>query len=144
MKYLLIAAHCLLLSASPLIAAQNPTPPDTPGKLDWSIMQTWKMETAPLEFVQSLDNKKVFVLGADSKVHVYTTNGTKLGAIPVDKNTTNIDIAPRGETLYLINNKEQTYTAIDISVTQNIDITGSPFLGNENAPVALIVFSDFQ
>ncbi len=68
MKYLLIAAHCLLLSASPLIAAQNPTPPDTPGKLDWSIMQTWKMETAPLEFVQSLDNKKVFVLGADRSI----------------------------------------------------------------------------
>ena len=141
MKYLLIAAHCLLLSASPLIAAQNPTPEN---RLDWSVQQTWQMDTEPLEFVQSLDNKKVFVLGSDSKVYIFTPNGTQLGTIPVDKDTTSIDIAPRGETLYLINKKGKSYTALDITVTQNIDITGSPFLGNENAPVAFIVFSDFQ
>ena len=141
MKYFLIAAHCLLLSASPLIAAENSKPEN---KLDWSIQQTWTMDAEPLEFVQSLDNKKVFVLGSDSTVYIFTPEGTKLGKIPVDKNTTSIDIAPRGETLYLINKKDKSYTALDISVIQKIDITGSPFLGKENAPVAFVVFSDFQ
>jgi protein-disulfide isomerase len=141
MKHLLIAAHCLLLTASPLIAAQNPAPAN---QLDWSVKQTWKMDAEPLEFVQSLDNKKVFVLGSDSKVHVFTPTGTKIGSIPVDKNITSIDIAPRGETLYLINKTDKSYTALDVSVTQQIDTTGSPFLGNENAQVELVVFSDFQ
>ena len=141
MKYLLIAAHCLLLTASPLIAAQNPAPAN---KLDWSVKQTWKMPAEPLELVQSLDNKKVFILGSDSKVYIFTPTGTQIGVIPVDKNTTAIDIAPRGETLYLISQKDKSYTAIDISVTQKFDTAGAPFLGNENAPVELVVFSDFQ
>ena len=141
MKKRLLITACLLLTASPLMAAPQPAPAN---KLDWTVMQTWKMETEPLEIVQSLDNKKVFILGTDSKVYIYTPTGTKLGTIPVDKGTTSIDIAPRGETLYLINQKGKSYTAIDISVTQNFDTTGSPFLGNENAPVQLVIFSDFQ
>ena len=141
MKHLLIAAHCLLLTASPLIAAQNST---QANKLDWSVTQTWKMTSEPLDFVQSLDNKKVFILGADSKVHVFTPTGSKIGDIPVNADTTAIDIAPRGETLYLISKTGKRYTALDVSVIQKIDTTGSPFLGNENAPVELVVFSDFQ
>ncbi len=141
MKHLVIAAHCLLLSATPLIAAQHAGPGNT---LNWNVQQSWKMDAEPLDFVQSLDNKKVFVLGSDSKVHIYTPTGTQLGSIPVDKNTTAIDIAPRGEMLYLVSRTGKSYTAIDISVTQKIDTTGAPFLGNENAPVTMVVFSDFQ
>lgn len=130
------------MSASPLFAAPPAAP--SPGKIDWSVAKQWKMDAEPLDFVQSLDNKKVFVLGSDSKVHIYTPEGTQIGTIPVDKDITHIDIAPRGETLYLINKKEKQYKALDISVTQDIDISGSPFLGNENAPVAIVIFSDFQ
>ncbi len=139
-KFIFTIACLLLLSAASLPAAQN-----APANgLDWSVKQTWKLKIEPLDFVQSLDNKKIFVLGADSKVHIFTPQGAELGSIPVNKDVTAIDIAPRGEMLYLISKKGKSYTALDISVTQKIDITGAPFLGNENAPVALIVFSDFQ
>ncbi len=141
MKYLVIAAQCLLLSATPLIAAQHA---GSGNALSWDVRQTWKMDSEPLDFVQSLDNKKVFVLGSDSKVHIFTPDGKQLGSIPVDKDTTAIDIAPRGEMLYLVSRTGKSYTALDISVTQKIDITGAPFLGNENAPVTLVIFSDFQ
>jgi DNA-binding beta-propeller fold protein YncE len=139
-QFIFVLACLMLLSAEPLIAA-----PNAPASgLDWSVKQTWKLTTEPLDFVQSLDNKKVFVLGADSKVHIFTPQGAEIGSIPVNKDVTAIDIAPRGEMLYLISKTGKSYTALDISVTQKIDITGAPFLGNENAPVALIVFSDFQ
>ena len=141
MKKFFLTVTCLLLSTLPLQAASQNAPADN---IDWSVKNTWKLPIKPLDFVQSLDNKKVFVLGADSKVYIFTPEGKKIGAIPVAKDVTGIDIAPRGEALYLISKQGKTYTALNISVAQKIDITGAPFLGDENAPVTMVVFSDFQ
>lgn len=140
MKKSLVLCGLLLLPAQ--LPAATP-PAKNMGNLDWSVQTTWKLSAKPLDFAQSLDNKRVYVLGEDSKVHIYGAKGKKMGSIPVDKSTTAIDIAPRGEMLYLVDSNN-TYTAIDISFTKNIDTSGSPFLGNENAAVTMVVFSDFQ
>ncbi len=114
------------------------------GRLNWSVRSTWKLDVKPLDFVQSLDNRKVFVLGNDARVHVFSQDGTLLGTIPVDRNTSAIDIAPRGEMLYLINDSDNTYTALDVSVIQAIDTSGAPVMGKADAPVTMVIFSDFQ
>lgn len=139
-KIILCAALILPVTAQ----AQAVGETKSTGDLNWTVMQQWTMKAKPLSFVQSLDNKKVFVLGADAQVHIFTPDGKKLGSLPVDPAITAIDIAPRGEMIYLVNSKDNSYTAIDISFTQNIDITGAAFLGNANAPVTLIEFSDFE
>ncbi|NOQ46229.1 MAG: thioredoxin domain-containing protein, partial [Desulfobulbaceae bacterium] len=138
-----VFALCALLLLPTAVQAKTP-PVDKAGGLDWSVQKSWKMTVEPVDFVQSLDNKKVFVLGTDSHVHIFSVEGEKLGSFPVDKNVTAIDIAPRGEMVYLMNSKDKSYTALAVSFTKPIDITGSPFIGNENALVALVVFSDFQ
>jgi DNA-binding beta-propeller fold protein YncE len=140
MKKMLVLCGMLLLPGQ--LSAATP-PADKTGELDWSIKKSWKLSAKPIDFVQSLDNKMVYVLEEDNKVHIYSIDGKEMGTVPVDKTTTAIDIAPRGEMLYLVNSSN-TYTAIDISFTKTIDISGAPFLGNENAPVTMVVFSDFQ
>ncbi len=140
MKKTLLLCGLLLLPAQ-VLATSPPAQPA--GALDWSVARTWKLEAKPLDFVQSLDNKMVFVLGDDAKVRIYSVTGSKMGEIEVAKNTTAIDIAPRGEQLYLVDG-DKNYKAITISFTRNIDITGAPFLGPKNAPVTMVVFSDFQ
>jgi len=139
----------ILLCASLLLPLAAHAAPDlkknhVSGDLNWSVQTTWTLPTQPLDIAQSLDNKKVFILGADAKVHIFTPDGKKMGEMPVDPNTSAIDIAARGEMLYLINNKSNNYTAIDVSFTQKIDITGAPVQGKIDAPVTLIVFSDFE
>ncbi len=139
-KTLLCAALLLPFAAQAQALQKN----NISGDLNWSIQTTWTVPAKPLDIVQSLDNKKVFILGADSKVYIFAPEGKMLGNLPVDPNISAIDIAPRGETIYLVNNKVNSYTAIDISFNQNIDITGAPVLGKADAPVTLIIFSDFE
>ena len=77
-------------------------------------------------------------------MHIYSSaDGAELGSVPVAKETVAIDIAPRGEMLFLVDSNKK-YTALDISFAQDIDTAGSPFIGKETAPVTLVVFSDFQ
>ena len=140
MKKALLLSMLLLLPGQ-IQAVTTPAP--ATNSLDWTIKNTWKFSTKPLDFVQSLDQKLVYILGEDSNVHIYSADGQKMGLIPVDKKTTAIDIAPQGEMLYLIGTNK-TYTAIDVSFVKNIDVTGSPFLGREDAAVTMVVFSDFQ
>ena len=127
----------LMFTSFPLKASQG-------SSVDTSVVTTWKIDAKPLGMVHTLDNKRVFILGDDSKVHVFSADGKKQGDIEVDKGVTSIDIAPRGELLYLMNSKDNTFTSLSISFTTTIDVTDAPFLGNENAPVVLALFSDFQ
>ncbi len=143
-----LALCSLLLLAGQTVSAQPSDPAQQPaGKpdaLSWTVLQTWKTEAKPLDFVQSLDGRLVFVLGGDSKVHLHEAeSGRKLGEIPADAGTVAIDIAPRGEMLYLMDSNG-AYKALDVSFAKDIDISGAPFLGKEAAPVAIVVFSDFQ
>jgi hypothetical protein len=128
----------------PLMASPIPSQASQDSSIDTSVKATWEIGAKPIDIVHTLDNKRVFILGDDSKVHVFSTEGRKQGAIQVDKGVTAIDIAPRGELLYLVNQKDNTFTSLTVSFNATIDITGAPFLGDENAPVTLALFSDFQ
>ncbi|CAK8718607.1 YncE family protein [Candidatus Electrothrix aarhusensis] len=142
MKKTLTLCTLLLLSSSQVLAQDAPAKSST--TLITSPLSTWQMTVTPVDFAQSLDNKLVFVLGKDSKVHIYSSaDGAELGSVPVAKETIAIDIAPRGEMLFLVDSNKK-YTALDISFAQDIDTAGSPFLGKEGAPISLVVFSDFQ
>ena len=84
---------------------------------------------------EHLDEKRVYVLTEDSKVRIFTAEGKELGAVPVAAGVTAIDIAPRGEMLYLLNTRDNRYTAMNISINQTIDVTGAPVRGKLDAPV---------
>ena len=139
-KTILAVALLLPLSAQ----AQEVKKTNVSGALNWTVQANWSLPAKPLDLVHSLDNKKVFILTADSKVHIFAADGRKLGEMPVEADTVAIDIAPRGEMLYLINGRTNSFTAMDIGFSQQIDITGAPVRGKADAPVTLVVVSDFE
>lgn len=112
--------------------------------LDATVERSWKLDAAPLDVVHTLDNKRVFILTDDHKVRIFMADGKALGSIAVGEGVNAIDIEPRGEKLYLIDKVEKSFTAMDVSFVASIDLGNSPVKGDPNAPVSMVIFSDFQ
>jgi hypothetical protein len=142
-KHFLAAAAtlALCLSGECLYAAPGT---NAQTKLDWKVQNEWKLPSAPLAVVYSLDQKHVFVLTDKHQVLVYSESGKLEGTIPVSSGVKAIDIAPRGESLYLVDSEKNTFSTLAVDFIVPINIAGSPFLGKENAPVTIVEFSDFE
>lgn len=132
----------LLAAAAPLFGSM----PDrgANGSVEWRTLSTLQLPTEAIDFVNSLDGKYVFILTRDHKVLVYDQRGTLQGSIPVDVGVSGIDVAPQGQVLYLIDTEKNQTTTLAIDYVVSIDTTNSAFKGKIDAPVTVVVFSDFQ
>lgn len=135
-----LAATLLLSSAQAMAMAES----GMEKKVEWKVQQTWPIAGKPLSVVHSLDGKYVYMLNDKQQVQIYTTQGQLQGTIPVDNGVSQIDIAPQGELLYLIDTTAKTFTAVSVSFVADIDTTGAPFKGPADAPVTLALFTDFE
>jgi hypothetical protein len=131
----------LSFSASSAFAVADAS--SSPG-VQWQVENSWELPAKPIDLVYSLDGQRVFILTDQQQVLVYAADGNFLGKIAVKKGVSSIDIAPRGERLYLLNDQDNSFTDLSVDFVVNIDTTGSPFLGNADAPVTIAVFTDFQ
>ncbi len=114
------------------------------NRIEWNVLQHWPTAGKTLDMVHSLDGKFVYLLNDKQTVQVFNSQGQLQGSIPVEEGVTAIDIAPQGELLYLINNKNQTFSSVGVSFIVDVDITGSPFKGPADAPVTITLFTDFE
>lgn len=138
----LLVCIALLLSL-PLMANAIPNSGKS-NKLEWKVVENVQLSGKPLDFAQSLDGKLTYVLDDQHNVVVYNYKGEELGTIPAGAGVTSIDISATGDWLYLVDTTANTFTRVNMNFTQEIDITGSPFKGGADAPVTLVVFTDFE
>jgi len=145
MNHKQIITACTILMAS-LSAGQAHATTNTapPSKIDWSVDKTWDLPAKPLDIVYSLDGKRVFILTDQQTVLVYDNLGELTGSIPVDKGVSAIDIAPRGEKLFLINQSTKAFSDLTIDFIADINTEGSPFRGLAKATVTIVLFTDFE
>ena len=146
MKFLrniaLVASGIALLTATSTNASTPASGSD--GSLEWRTLTSMDLPAKALHFKRSLDGKYLFVLTEDHRVLVYDQRNTLQGSIPVDPGVTDLDIAPQGQLLYLIDTEKQLTTTLAIDFVVDIDTSNSAYKGNIDAPVTVVVFSDFQ
>ncbi len=146
MKFLrniaLVASVIALLTVTSTNASTPASGSD--GSLEWRTLTSMDLPAKALHFKRSLDGKYLFVLTEDHRVLVYDQRNTLQGSIPVDPGVTDLDIAPQGQLLYLIDTEKQVTTTLAIDFVVDIDTSNSAYKGNIDAPVTVVVFSDFQ
>lgn len=144
MNYAKIFSGCLLSFALSTFAYAEMPKSGTDEIVEWKVTSEWNVGAGAVDFAHSLDGKFVYVLTDKSEVKIFDSKGELQGSIPVDSGVSSIDIAPLGESLYLIDNGKKQFKSVSIALRHEIDILGSPFKGPAEAPVTLVLFTDFQ
>jgi hypothetical protein len=112
--------------------------------LEWDVFQTLNLEASPIDVAVTYDGRKLFILTDQGEILVYTSSKEPEARINVGKHVDQIKLGPRGDTLILSSGKNKTVQMVTIDFIQTINTTGSPFKGQEDAPIVIAVFDDFQ
>jgi len=115
------------------------------GELAWEELAHWKLKDAkPVAVATSFEKNLAFVLADDGTVHVFSQDGSTVGAIPVGRAATAIAVSVRGDLLYVTEADTKKIRILAVDFLSEFDLTDSPFLGPADAPVVVVDFSDFE
>ncbi|MGA8019075.1 MAG: hypothetical protein WCA42_09435 [Desulfobacterales bacterium] len=112
--------------------------------LDWNVIQTFNLKDPPLDVAFSTSRNKVFILTGEGQIQVYEPNGTLDETMDVGKGFDRLWHIQGSDVVLLSSREKKTVQIIELNFVEQIDISGSPFRGPENAPVVVAVFSDFE
>ena len=133
-KFFGLLVICLTLFAGSQVSAQT----------QWQAYQTLRLENEPLDMQVDNQTRRIYVLNDAGEILVYGFNGRMKGKIEVGSDVVRIKPGPGDGMLFLLRKKDKSIQSISISVKEEIDVSGSPFKGEKDAPVTIAVFSDFQ
>lgn len=129
----------LMLSASLCLAAVRPAQ----AKVFQTVDKTYTATAAPIDLAVSGDGNLTFVLGPNGKITIYQKDGQK-EEITVEGEFDHIVAPGVGDKIWLSSQKTKQVKEVFVDFIKQFTLDGSPFLGEEKAPVVLTTFSDFQ
>jgi hypothetical protein len=114
------------------------------GEVEWDVKKTLKLESPPVDLAVSLNGRYVFVLTDQGSILIYSGDGKLEDKISVGRQVDGIKVGPEEDVLLLTSKKNKTVQILLLEFIKDIDVSNSPFKGPADAPVAIVVFSDFQ
>jgi DNA-binding beta-propeller fold protein YncE len=112
--------------------------------VELNVHETLRVEGTPVDVAVSPSGQSIYVLTDRGEILIYSADGSLRDRVEVSKTVSALSVGPRDEVLFLTDRAKNTIEVVTLDVVKNIDITGAPFKGPENAPVVIVVFSDFQ
>ena len=120
----------------------------TPGivhaDVDLTAVKQIELDAQPLDIATSADGTLLFVL-APGEILVHSISKNRVTSrMPVDKAFDRITYSAKDNSLILTSSSSKTLKIIRVDRIYDIDISGLPFNGPENAPVTIATFDDYQ
>ena len=116
----------------------------SPATVEWDVAGTFNLKEKARDAAMSLDGKWIFVLTEKGEILIYSSDGKLKDTISVGKSVEGIKAGPREDVLLLTSGKAKTIQIITLNFIQEINVSGSPFKGKAEAPVAVATFNDFE
>lgn len=114
------------------------------GEVEISEEKIFTLAEKPLDVVVSRDGQHIFVLSEEGNLLIYTGEGVLSDRLEMGKSFEVLEETPGEGTLILTARNENLLKIVTLAFPAKINTKGSPFKGPEDAPVEIIVFSDFQ
>lgn len=127
-----------------LLLATTILPGFTQAEVNWQMKNTIKTEQTPLDIQVTADGKRTFILTEGGKLQIYDNNARLIDTIEIDPNMDILSADATGARVFLGNSKNNSVHELLIEYIAEFSYEGSPFKGNNEAPVVLAFFSDFQ
>ena len=137
MKVVVHVMLLLLLLAVPALSLGQ-------SNVESSTIRELDLRVKPLDVASSMDGLMLYVL-TPGEIQVYSlVEGKVTSRIPVDKDFDRLTASPRENTIILTSSTKSSLKVLQLDFIQNIDVSGHPFKGPQEAPVTVAVFSDYQ
>jgi hypothetical protein len=112
--------------------------------LSWRTLNELNLEKEPLDVAASVDGQTVFIL-VPGEIIVYDLPNNKVEKrIPVEPGFDRLTYAPKIHAVVLVGRQSNLLKVIKLEEIYQLDLSGLPFQGPENASVTVAVFSDYQ
>jgi hypothetical protein len=118
-------------------------PFNVPAEVEWKVIQTLKSEAPLLDVTASPSGKYLYMLTGNGELQIYG-NGQLTDTIAVGPEVSAIRTGPDDNLLFLLNAAQQSVDVLQLDFIAQIDTEGAALKGDPDAPVTLVVFSDFQ
>ncbi len=106
--------------------------------------KTLRLDEAPVDACMSSKGTWTFVLTDQGRILVYSAAGELKEQIDVGRHVDGIKAGTREEQLLLTSREQKTVQVISLDFIFEIDVSGAPSQGPDDAPVVIAVFNDFQ
>jgi hypothetical protein len=136
LKWIMVFSSVIVLGAFVGGAASD--------NVEWNVYKTLQLDATPIDLAISADGRRIFVLTDQGQILVYTSTTNIEATLDVGKHVDQIKLGPGEEMLILKSSKDKTVQLVTLDFIQNINVSGAPFKGPENAAVVIAVFDDFQ
>ena len=114
------------------------------AEVEYNVLKTYKLEDQPVDMAFSNQRNEIYVPNQERELLIYAGYGRLNEKINLGKVFDKLQLIQGSDVLPLSSRKDKTIQIVQLEFIQIIDTTGSPYKGVENAPVVIVVFSDFQ